>query len=85
MSPEAQRIYEVLEPELGPHTAAQALSVSCKKAGTTPESMGSRDLDAVTEHIARMCRTLLGRRRSAALVERMMPGRPMPGPTQGGD
>lgn len=67
----SETILAVLRPELGPHTSAQALRVACKKAKLDPDRLIASDLPALAEHISRMCRTLLGKRRSDALVEQM--------------
>lgn len=71
MTPVAQRILDVLTPELGPHTAGQALRVACDKVAATPESLSGTHLDNVCEQLGKMCRTLLGRGRSEELIAKI--------------
>ena len=64
----SRRIVDSLTPDLGPHTAAQALKLVCKKTKKTPATLSGGDLDLAVEVLGRMLRTLLGRGRSDRVV-----------------
>jgi hypothetical protein len=64
----SRRIVDSVTPDLGPHTAQQALQVVCKRAKKTPATLGADDLELACEVLGRMLRTLLGRGRSDRVV-----------------
>ena len=68
MSVFSRRIVESLTPDLGPHTAQQALNLVCKKAGKTPSTLGGVDIEVTDKVLGRMLRTLLGKGRSARVL-----------------
>lgn len=68
----AEHVVGVLEPLLGPHTAANAVRVACDKLGLAPDSLSRADAEAVSRELAPMLRTLLGRAAAERVRERIL-------------
>jgi hypothetical protein len=64
----AERIVAALRPDLGPHMATHALGLVCKKATTTPDTLGPQHMDVVETVLGKILRTLMGQARSRRVV-----------------
>ena len=64
----AERIVSALRPDLGPHMATNALGLVCKKAQTTPATLGPEHMAVVESVLGKILRTLMGQARSRRVV-----------------
>lgn len=68
-SPFAQRVIDGLSPDLGTHTAKQALKLVCKRAKCAPPRLAGEHVDTMRTVLRPMLRTLLGGARTELLIE----------------
>lgn len=62
-------MHEVLAPHLGPHMAAKAVDLVAAKIRRDVASLSFADLEAASDAVAPMLRTLLGRRRTDRVLD----------------
>jgi len=73
-------MHAVLAPHLGPHMAAKAIDLVAAQIDREVATMSFADLDAASDAVAPMLRTLLGRRRTDRVLEELTRRTPQTAP-----